>query len=151
MIILLVIALDQVSKTLIRQSIPSTSEFPLIPGLLSLANVENEGVAFSFLSGVSPIFLVIMTLAMLALLLYWLSQSKNTLVIIGLSLAIGGTIGNLLDRLMIGGVIDFIHFYLFGWSMPIFNLADTSLFFGVCLVILAELLIEFKSDKKETG
>ena len=138
-VVALVFTLDQISKTLVRSTIALNDEIALIPGFLYVADVENTGLAFSFLRNYPSFLIILLVLALLGYLIYSFIKKQDALTLIGLAMMVGGTLGNLFDRIMLGGVVDFIHFVLFGISMPIFNLADTFIFFGICFWILGEI------------
>lgn len=148
-IILIVFSLDYLSKQLVLEYIPMYGQVDFIPGFLVFTNVLNTGIAFSFLESFPSLFIIVIGVVLLGYLIYSFFQRKNLWVLSGLSMMIGGTLGNLFDRFVYGGVVDFIHFYLFGVSMPIFNVADTFIFIGICCWILGEYLKEKNYGKKQ--
>jgi signal peptidase II len=133
LVLLVVVAADQLSKHAIRQSIVSGEERGVLPGL-QLVNTRNRGVAFGFLPGSHIGVTLVIAVALLALLVYFALHATRPLVWLPTGMLIGGALGNILDRLRTGSVTDFIKFPL-GW--PPFNLADASITLGVLLLIFA--------------
>jgi|ERR1035441_8239738 signal peptidase II len=131
LILLVVVAADQLSKHLIRQSILPGEERNVLPGL-QLVNTRNRGVAFGFLPGNHLGVTLVVGLALIALIVYFALHATRPLIWLPTGMLIGGALGNILDRLRDGSVTDFIKLPL-GW--PPFNLADTSITLGVLLLI----------------
>jgi signal peptidase II len=124
---------DQWVKAIVTRSIPPGSSVSVITGLLSLTHVQNRGVAFGLLAGISPILMTLAALTLLVLLSYnkgrrtWSRASS-----LGFALMVGGAIGNLLDRVRFGFVVDYLDVHV--W--PVFNLADAAIVIGAGLVLL---------------
>ncbi len=133
LVVLVVVAADQLSKHAIRQSIVPGEERGVLPGI-QLVNTRNRGVAFGFLPGNHIAVTLVIALALIALLVYFALQATRPLLWLPTGMLIGGALGNILDRLRDGSVTDFIKLPL-GW--PPFNLADTSITLGVLLLIVA--------------
>ncbi len=133
LVLLVVVAADQLSKHAIRQSIVPGEERGVLPGI-QLVNTRNRGVAFGFLPGNHIAVTLVIGLALIALLVYFTLHATRPLVWLPTGMLIGGALGNILDRLRDGSVTDFIKLPL-GW--PPFNLADTSITLGVLLLIIA--------------
>jgi signal peptidase II len=138
---LLVILLDQLTKALVATKIHLFETVPLLP-FLELTQLHNEGAAFSVLAGASGwqrwFFVALACLVSLAILL-WLRQidpRRQRTLAAGLAMILGGAIGNVIDRLLHGHVIDFIHFHWKSWEFPAFNVADSSITVGAALLIL---------------
>lgn len=131
-----VILLDQVSKQLIVRALAFHETVTLIPGFFNLVHVRNRGIAFGLLNrpGMDFIFylLIAITIGVVLLMLYWFTriERENGKVMVALSLVIGGAIGNLIDRLRLKEVVDFLDFYVGGYHWPAFNLADSSITVG---------------------
>jgi signal peptidase II len=144
-IIALVVGLDSITKFLIVQNLVLyRSNIPIIPNFLDIVYYKNTGAAFGILAGFSfshYFFLAISFIALVMLFVAFKYASKEgKLVQIALPLLIGGTLGNLIDRIRLGAVIDFIlvHWYdKFYW--PAFNVADSAITVGVVLLILEML------------
>ncbi|MCL5677274.1 MAG: signal peptidase II [Firmicutes bacterium] len=125
-----VFLLDFATKALVRHLMPGQSSLPVIRGVLYLTHVRNPGAAFGLLANQTGLFIVI-TLAVVALILYYARQVKGASpwMHIALGLQLGGAMGNLVDRLRFGRVTDFLDFRV--W--PVFNLADSAIVAGVAL------------------
>ena len=130
-VVALVVALDQLSKHLLESSLRSGEESKLIPGV-ALVNTRNRGIAFGVQPGSGLLVSVVIVLALLALLVYFLRNATRPLIWLPTGLLFGGAIGNVIDRVREGAVTDFIKLPL-GW--PPFNLADASITVGVILLV----------------
>lgn len=145
---LTVILLDQVSKLLIQAAMPLGHSIPLIPDFFAIVYVLNPGAAFGFLAaqaaGVRNPFFIGISLLAIGFILYYRHRrvDDHLLASLGLSLILGGAVGNLVDRLRIGMVVDFIdvHYYQYHW--PAFNVADSGITVGVSLMMLTMILDE---------
>ena len=125
------IAIDQFTKWLAIESAELLSNgISLFPGF-NLVFVQNYGVSFGFLGGVPWWILVLLTTAIVLVLIIWLMRAKNISETVGLGLIIGGALGNIIDRIRLGAVTDFLDFYAGSMHWPAFNLADTFIFCGV--------------------
>lgn len=149
---LVVIVLDQITKQLIITNLQYGQPLELLP-ILNLTLVHNPGAAFSFLSSADGwqrwLFTGIAIIVSLYILFWMLRTEKQDLAIrIGLALVLGGAIGNLLDRLIYGFVIDFIQVHYGPWYFPDFNLADSSITIGAGFIIWAILLASNKKTHK---
>jgi signal peptidase II len=131
-VLLVVLGADQLSKHLVMHSIVPGEEHKVLPGL-QLVNTRNHGVAFGFLPGQQDLVTVLIVIALLVLLVYFLRNHSKRLIWLPTGMLIGGALGNISDRLREGSVTDFIKLPL-GW--PPFNLADASITIGVAILIL---------------
>jgi len=131
LVLLAVVAVDQLSKHLIRHAIVPGEERKLLPGL-ELVNTRNRGVAFGLLPGSHIAVTLLIGLALLALLVYFATHAIRPLLWLPTGMLIGGALGNIFDRLNGGSVTDFIKLPL-GW--PPFNLADSAITLGVLLLL----------------
>jgi signal peptidase II len=132
----LVIAVDRVTKHIVRGHIGLTQSHTVIPGVLRLVDYRNTGVAFDFLSGAGPVVIIVEGLALVALLVYFARHPTRRGLWIPTGLLVGGALGNLLDRFIDGSVTDFIKFP----AWPAFNAADIAITIGVItLLIVLEL------------
>ena len=132
------IALDQLTKWLAVTYLMPVHTVPLWEGVLHLTYVENRGAAFGMLSDNRAVFMVISTVMILALTVYlFCTKEKKGLFTISLSLIISGGIGNMIDRIALGYVVDFVDFTLINFA--VFNFADTIVCIGA--VLLASSLI----------
>jgi signal peptidase II len=137
----LVVVLDQLTKwailTWLDRAIALTPFFNLVV-------VWNRGVSFGMFDSASrlgPWILSGLALAVVVLLLGWLRRVAHPLTSAGLGLIIGGAIGNVLDRVRFGAVIDFLDFHALGWHWPAFNVADSAIFVGAVLLLVDGLLM----------
>lgn len=136
------VLLDQLTKVMISSNPSSFANVEVIPGFFYITYVKNTGAAWSMLSG-QRVFLSLISAAAVIGMLYALHQQHKKgqkLTCIALALMIAGAIGNLIDRLALGYVRDFLNFYIFGYDFPVFNVADICLTIGVGLLILAALI-----------
>lgn len=136
-IALIILALDQLSKWLVVQDMSVGEDIPVIPHVFYLTSLRNTGAAWNILEG-QFVFFFIITAVVLGIVIYYMQKAgrKQPLLGTALALIIGGTLGNFADRLFRGEVVDFIHIYIIHYSYPVFNIADSSLFIGVVLLII---------------
>jgi signal peptidase II len=134
---LAVVALDQISKIVLAYNIPKYASVPVIKGFFNLVHVRNRGMAFGLMNrpghGFEFYFLVAATLGAIVLLLFWFRKMKDEdhNIAIRISLILGGAVGNLLDRIRLGEVIDFLDFYVGSYHWPAFNAADAAITIGI--------------------
>jgi signal peptidase II len=133
----LVVVLDQISKPLMRGWLAAGDAY--ITPFFNLVSAWNQGVGFSLMTmrGASgPYVLSGLALVISIGLFIWLLRSQRLLPVIGLGLAIGGALGNVIDRLVHGAVFDFLQFHAAGYYFPAFNVADSALTIGVFLLVI---------------
>lgn len=145
----LVVVLDQATKALAELYLDPIRPSNLLP-FFDLRLAYNSGAAFSFLSdagGWQRTFFIVLTLVVLAFLLHWLwgLKGSNRLLPAGLTLIIGGAVGNLIDRVATGEVVDFLDFYYQSWHWPAFNIADSAITVGVLLLLVDSLFFSGKA------
>ncbi len=133
-----VVVLDQLSKAWVfRSLLAERMEIEVLP-IFTLVKRYNTGISFSIFAtdhATGPwVFALLATVIALGLLT-WLSQTSDRLPAIGLALVVGGAIGNVIDRVREGAVMDFLLFHWKGWAWPAFNLADSAITIGVALLI----------------
>jgi len=139
---LAVVAVDQISKALVRDFLPLYSSKTIIPGLMDFTHVLNTGAAFGFLNAAdfpfkTTIIAAIATAALVGVGLYSASLSAHQRIArIGLALIVGGAAGNLLDRFITGSVVDFVDVYWRDHHFWAFNVADSAITIGVAVMIL---------------
>lgn len=140
---LLVVFLDQLTKILIERTF-SYGDVRPVTGFFNLVLTYNKGAAFSFLAsagGWQDEFLTIVGISASAFILYLLARhGHQRLFACALALILGGAVGNVIDRIAYGHVIDFLDLHWRGWHWPAFNLADSAIVGGAGLLILDELL-----------
>ncbi len=146
-IVVAVLVLDLISKQYIAMAIPMYEIRPFIGGIFNFTHYENTGAAWNIFAG-NQVFLIIISVFFIALIcvFYFLERKNGTLFHIGIALIFGGAVGNMIDRVFLGFVRDFIQFD-FWRSFPVFNLADAALTIGVVLVVLYYILSIFKRGK----
>jgi signal peptidase II len=142
---LLVIVLDQYSKYWIVENFAEFEELVLLP-ILDIMRLHNEGAAFSFLSDASGWqrwFFISLGIGVSAAILIWLRRlapSGQHILAAGLALVMGGALGNVIDRVIWGHVVDFIRVHYGEWYFPAFNVADSAITCGAILLILDNFL-----------
>lgn len=140
---------DQISKAIVRAHLAPFESRPIIPGLLDFIHVQNTGVAFGILNdaAMNHQFKAVLTTTLAALALIGIAfyarhvHHHEKLARVGLSLILGGAVGNLIDRLRVGYVLDYVDVYWRGWHFWAFNVADASITIGAVLVFLDLLLV----------
>jgi signal peptidase II len=145
-----VIALDQWTKWLVEIHLPQHTSQPVISGFLNLTHVRNTGVAFGLfasqgMSGGSWMLTLLGLAALAAVAVYfWFASPHDRLLLLSLTLVVGGAVGNLIDRMSSGAVTDFIDVYVGTYHWPSFNVADSAISIGICLMAIDS----FRSRKK---
>ena len=138
---ILIVAADQATKWAIIEWVPLYDKVP-INSFLNLTHQQNRGAAFSFLadqSGWQRWFFVTLASAVSILILAWLWRIRKDgplVLVAGLSLVLGGAVGNLIDRAVLGYVTDFIQVWFGDWAFPSFNVADSAISVGAALLII---------------
>lgn len=146
-IVFAVVALDMMSKFLVVKLLEPLGEtVPLIRDVLHLTYVENSGAAFGILKEHRWVFLIA-SVAAIVLILWMLKKNKitNKLFLVSLSMILGGGIGNMIDRMAIGYVVDFIDFRLIDFA--VFNVADSAISIGAVLLVVYIVFFEIKGLK----
>jgi signal peptidase II len=137
-----IVAADQLTKWLVRRSLELHEYREIVSGLLSLSHVRNRGAAFGILADAdlpyqSALFVALSLVALGAIALYTRKLPETAfLPQVALALILGGAVGNLIDRVTFGYVTDFVHVYWKQYSWPDFNVADSAISTGVCLLLL---------------
>lgn len=163
LVMMIILVFDQLTKVLIRLNLEIYHSIPVLEKVFGntfrLTHVNNTGAAFSigFSSDtINRIFFIVVTLLALVFILYLLYQSTHRIQVIAFGLVLGGALGNLIDRVLYGGVTDFIDVDFPDFIMqrfPIFNIADSAIFIAVCLLIIAMIFIKdappFQADRPE--
>ncbi len=139
-LIALLIGLDQASKIFIYAERVSFEHMEIIKDFFYLTYLENRGAAFSMLQNFRPFFLIMTPIAV-GVMIYFFQRQKHGLARIALCLLIAGALGNFIDRLLRGFVVDFFHFYPFGYDFAVFNVADIFVSVGVALLVIYILFI----------
>jgi signal peptidase II len=137
-----IVVLDQITKEILKRSLDLHEYRPVVDGLLSLSHVRNRGAAFGLLADAGlpfqgPVLAVVSLLALGAIGGYaWRLPAEARIPRLALAFILGGAIGNLVDRVRFGYVVDFIHVYWNQHSWPDFNVADSAISTGVALLVL---------------
>lgn len=134
---LLVIIIDQITKLLIRINLNLLDTITIIKNFFYITYTMNIGAAWSILEG-SQLFLIVISIIFLVVLILFLKREENLtkLSLTCYLLVIGGIIGNLIDRIFLNGVVDFLSFKIFNYYFPIFNIADSSIVVGVIILLI---------------
>lgn len=146
-------ALDQFSKAAIlaEPDLLQHTTIEIAP-FFNLVLVFNRGVSFGMFSGQNqPLLLTAISLIIIGILLVWLWRNNSRIIAAGIGLIIGGAMGNILDRIRYGAVVDFLDFHLGSLHWPAFNLADSFVFIGVVILCIAHYFcedIENSGEKK---
>lgn len=141
-IVAVTIIVDQLTKFLVVKYMTLGQSISVIDNFLYITSHRNEGAAWGILQG-KMIFFYVVTLVVIGLVILWIRKldiKKEKLLVIALSLILGGALGNFIDRVMYQHVVDFINTYIFGYDFPIFNLADSALCIGVFLMAVDAIL-----------
>ena len=149
---LLVIVLDQISKQWVLTSLPEYTAIPVIEGFWNWFRTYNTGAAFSFLAnagGWQTWFFTGLAFVISGLLVFWLTRTerRDWRTALPYALIIGGAIGNVIDRIQHGHVIDFIQWHVGEWYWPAFNLADAAIVGGAIGIVLFGVLAQRKSPQ----
>lgn len=135
-----IIVADQISKLVVLDHFRLHETLPLIEGLLNLTLAFNEGAAFSFLSdagGWQRWFFTVLAIVVTTILVVWLKRTEQSdwRTALPLALVVGGAIGNVIDRIRLGHVVDFIDVHYGTWAWPAFNVADSAISVGAVLLL----------------
>lgn len=145
--IISLIGLDQWSKWYIMTNKATFANLEVIKDFFYLTYLENRGAAFGMLQNFRWIFIGL-TIVAVAVMIWYFLKNRNVVLRFGLVFLIAGAIGNFIDRLLRGFVVDFFHFYPFGYDFAIFNVADICVNVSVAFLLIYFLFI-YKEPKKE--
>jgi len=152
-IALAVLLLDRLSKRLVAREISLHDSITVIKHVFYITHVENSGAAFGLFadspSGWKIALLVLFSIVALVVVsaLLWRSSQTMTASAVGLSLILGGALGNLWDRLLSGRVVDFLLVYIGSYQWPAFNVADSAIVVGASLLVFEILFVKTPSEK----
>lgn len=141
-----VVVLDQLTKGIILARLDLYHSIPVVPGFFNITHVQNPGGAFGFLAQQSPLVrgIVFLLMSFLAVcLIFWFyrnTPATHRFLALGFALIFGGAIGNLIDRLRLGKVVDFLDFHIGAWHWPAFNVADSAITTGIAIFLLHVVL-----------
>jgi signal peptidase II len=146
-IIIIIVAIDQLAKLYIIRTVDYGAMIPLINKFFYITYHENTGAAWGILKN-GRIFLIAMTVVTSAVLLYILIKNDNKLLRLSLSFILGGAFGNLVDRVVKGSVADFLDLYFGSYNFPTFNIADSFVVIGTGILVFY-LLFVYKENAGE--
>jgi signal peptidase II len=147
------IVLDQFTKYVVLQRFSLHESVPVIPGFFNLTYVRNPGAAFGILAGAHgawrTVFFITVSLVALAVIITLVRKTHDRLPLVAFALIGGGAVGNLIDRVRSGEVVDFIEWYYRSYHWPAFNIADSAISVGVALLAV-DMLFPGKQAPRET-
>ncbi|HHV98570.1 MAG TPA: signal peptidase II [Clostridiaceae bacterium] len=147
-IVILIIAADQVSKFFITKNVDLGELIEIIRNFFYITYIRNKGAAWSIFQN-GRYFFIVMTIIASILIIYFLLKSKNKILSLSLSFILGGAIGNLIDRIAAGSVVDFLEFHFWSYRFPVFNVADIFITTGTILLAYYLIFI-YKEPAKAT-
>ena len=133
---IIVLLIDLISKRLVLNLLIENQSFEIIENFFSLTYVKNTGVAFSMIEGYFPLIVIVTVIILFMLFKYIKDGINNSVELVSYGFIIGGAVGNLVDRIIMGYVVDFFDFNIFGYQAPIFNVADIFIVVGVLMLII---------------
>lgn len=154
LLVAVIVIIDQLTKFVAVEYLMPISSFPIVKDVLHLTYVENKGAAFGILQDRRWVFMIVSTIVMLIITVAVFKYKKyfHPLMLTGLAFTVGGGVGNMIDRTVLGYVVDFIDFTLIDFA--VFNIADSFICIGVGLIVLDIILsksdLSFMDGKKKT-
>ena len=141
-----VVVLDQLTKAAILASLAGdgVSGRATITSFFNLALTYNRGISFGLFNGsagLNALVFSVVAIAIVGVLVYWLSRASSPLLAVAIGLIIGGAVGNVLDRVRLGAVVDFLDFHLGASHWPAFNLSDSAICIGAAAMLLDGLVL----------
>ncbi len=151
-IVAVILILDQITKYIVQTRVRLRETIQVIPGFFNITHVRNKGAAFSLFSDASDsfrsIFFITVTIVAIIVILLLIRKTQERLPIAAFALILGGAVGNLIDRLRYGEVVDFVQWYVKSYYWPSFNVADSAITIGVCLLAV-DMLFQKPRDAAE--
>jgi|EndMetStandDraft_3_1072993.scaffolds.fasta_scaffold277577_2 signal peptidase II len=149
-LVVMAIFLDQFIKLVVVATMPLGSAIPILP-FFALLHARNEGIAFSMFSSLSGWTLAAASSVVLlfVLWLWWNTPRNRMLTHVAFAMIFGGAVGNLIDRVTLGYVTDYLYFHTPVWSFAVFNLADTFITVGAALIILDEFVLQPRNARRK--
>ena len=145
-----VLAIDQISKSVIGTMLQLNESFTVINNFFNITLVHNYGAAWSIFNNRVSLLVIGTTIALAVIYRYMYSFKMNKRNTIVFGILTGGILGNLVDRVFLGYVIDFFDFNILGYSFPVFNIADIAIVIGVALLVYAIIKGEDKNEKNNS-
>jgi signal peptidase II len=141
-----VVVLDQLSKAGVREYFAGhpAGEHENVTPFFNIVLIHNRGMSFGLFNsdaGLNALLFSLVAAAIVTVLIYWLSRVDSSLLAVAIGLIIGGAIGNVIDRVRLGAVVDFLDFHVGLWHWPAFNVADSAICIGVAVMLLDGLLL----------
>ncbi len=146
---LLLVVIDQIVKILVINKMALQQSIIVINNFFNITYVRNTGAAWSILSG-NVLLLIMISVIALGVIYYYLIKDKelNKIDTISYSMLIGGIIGNLIDRVVHGYVIDYLDFKIFNYNFPIFNIADTLIVISIIIIGISLIVGEYREQNR---
>jgi signal peptidase II len=141
-----VLVLDQLSKAAVRGFFAghAAGEHEMVAPFFNIVLTYNRGMSFGLFNsggGLNALLFSLVAGAIILVLVYWLSRVESPLLAVAIGLIIGGAVGNVIDRIRLGAVVDFLDFHAGSWHWPAFNVADSAICIGVAVMLLDGLLL----------
>lgn len=146
-LVALMTGLDQWTKWAVSTHMRPGQSIVIIPKLFELTYLQNTGAGFSIFEGYGKPFFAVLTVIAMAVMLWAYIKAKRPGLQMSLALIFAGALGNFIDRMALGYVVDFFHFYIFGWSFPVFNIADICITLGFVFLVIDRLREEHEQRK----
>ncbi len=146
-LVALMTGLDQWTKWAVSTHMRPGQSIVIIPKLFELTYLQNTGAGFSIFEGYGKPFFAVLTVIAMAVMLWAYIKAKRPGLQMFLALIFAGALGNFIDRMALGYVVDFFHFYIFGWSFPVFNIADICITLGFVFLVIDMLREEHEQRK----
>ena len=146
-LVALMTGLDQWTKWAVSTHMRPGQSIVIIPKLFELTYLQNTGAGFSIFEGYGKPFFAVLTVIAMAVMLCAYIKAKRPGLQMSLALIFAGALGNFIDRMALGYVVDFFHFYIFGWSFPVFNIADICITLGFVFLVIDMLREEHEQRK----
>ncbi len=147
----LILVLDQITKYVVQTRVRLHETIQVIPGFFNITHVRNKGAAFSLFSNTSDsfrsVFFITVTVAAIIVIVILIRKTRERLPVVAFALILAGALGNLIDRLRYGEVVDFVQWHVRSYYWPSFNVADSAITVGVCLLAI-DMLFQKPQDVK---
>ncbi len=152
LIVVLVVMADQMIKALVVANMALGEAIELLP-FLAIYHARNDGIAFSMFSGVGDVGLAALAgVVLVVVMILWIkTPADRRLTHFGLAIIVGGAIGNLIDRVLLGYVVDYVYFHTPVWAFAIFNLADACITVGAMVILFDEFVLQPRRDRAKAG
>lgn len=146
----IVALIDQISKLVVVNTLKTSGSLVIIQDFFNLTYVENDGAAWGIFSGNRWFLIIISIIAIYAVIKYFLLDvNVSKIEFVGYSLLLGGIIGNLIDRIFNGYIVDFIEFIFGNYHFPVFNMADMAIVIGVAMVVIYLMINATRQRRKK--